>query len=286
MRFPEICALFLIFLLLVSGCSSETRSSSQTPAPAIAIPLSIPTSSSTLPGIPARTPAIPADPILGTWMCYSYQGGDRTEKVYTFQENNTWTRIDRDLTDRTKAFSHGTWKNGGNNQYPIRFLVSGSSGTFGYDMVRDELYDPYYQETFHRTADTGSSAPPSPVFKLTLNSEQKVSRLGNFRPLSEKIFLIVNVTIRNINETEGYSLDESGIHVVYDDKPGISSENGELGGPLENPFLFGTIAPGETRQGEVIFAVPKRSNTYTMKLVDPRGDDTSNIIIFHNITAI
>jgi hypothetical protein len=218
-------------------------------------------------------------------MCYSYQGGDRTEKVYTFRENTTWTRIDRDLTDRTKVNSHGTWKNGGDNQYPMRFLVSGSSGTFQYDPVKDELYDPYYRETFHRTADTGSSTPPAPVINLVLNSEQKVSRLGNFRPFSEKMFLIVNVTIRNIHETEGYSLDERGIHVMFDDKPGISSENGELGGPLENPLPFGTIAPGETRQGEVIFAVPGSSHTFTLKLVDSRGDDASNNITFENRSA-
>jgi hypothetical protein len=207
------------------------------------------------------------------------------EKVYTFRENNTWTRTDRDLTDRTKDFSYGTWKNGGNNQYPMRFLVSSSSGTFRYDTVKDELYDPYYQETFHRTADTGSSALPAPVINLTMNSEQKVSHLQNSRPSSEKLFLIVNVTIRNINEREGYSLDDKGIQVRSDDRTGSYSITGKMGGYLENPLPFGTIAPGETRQGNVIFAVPESSHTYTLKLVDLRGDDASNIIIFENRTV-
>jgi len=218
-------------------------------------------------------------------MCYSYQSGDRLEKVYTFRENNSWTRVDRDLTDRTKADSFGTWKNGGGNQYLMQFLVSRSSGTFRYDPVKDELYDPYYQETFHRFAGAGSSIQPAPVINLTLNSEQKVSRLKNLRPFSGKMFLIVNVTVRNIGESEGYSFDEKSIHIIFDNKPGIYSDNDEMGDSLENPLLPGIIAPGEIRQGDVIFAVPKNSHAYTLKLVDSRGDDASNLIKFENRTA-
>ena len=218
-------------------------------------------------------------------MCYSYQGGDRTEKVYTFLTNNTWTRLDRDLTDRTKANSHGTWKNGGDNQYPVRFLVSASSGTFQYDPIKDELSDPYYRETFHRTADTGSSAPPEPFINLTLNSLQKVSRLGNYRPFSERVFLIVNVTIRNTHERESYTLDDRSIHLLYDNIPGVIPDNEELRDALENPFPFGSIEPGETRQGDVLFGVTVSSDTYTLKLVDSRGEDVSNNITFKDRTA-
>jgi hypothetical protein len=147
----------------------------------------------------------------------------------------------------------------------MRFLVSGTSGTFRYDPAKDELYDPYYRETFRRTADTRSSAPPAPVINLTPNAEQKVFRLGDFRPFFGKIFLIVTITLRNIHGREGYSLDDRDLHVVFDNKPGISSENVELGGPLQHPLPFGTIAPKEMRQGDVIFAVPKSSRTYTLK---------------------
>jgi hypothetical protein len=218
-------------------------------------------------------------------MCSSYQGGDRLEKVYTFRENNTWTRIDRNLKDRTKANSRGTWKNGGNNQYMMQFLLSGSSGTFRYDTLRDELFDPYYQETFHRTADTGSSVVPAPVINLTLNAEQKVSRLQNRSPLSDKVFLVVNVTLRNIHEREAYFLDETGIQVRSDDRMNSYSITGKMEGILENPLASGTIAPGEIRQGNVLFAVPEDSHSYTLRLADSRGDDASNVIIFENSTA-
>ena len=59
----------------------------------------------------------------------------------------------------------------------------------------------------------------------------------------------------------------------------------ELGEPLEHPLPFGTIAPGEARQGDVIFAVTESSHTYTLKLVDIRGEDVSNIVMFENSTV-
>jgi hypothetical protein len=285
MKFFIISAFFLCFLILAAGCSSAPGTLSETPAPTIMVSPSVPTASFTATSTPSDTPVIPDDPIIGTWMGYSYAGGDRYERIYTFWKNNTWTRLDRNLTDRTKADSHGTWKNGANNQYPMHFSVSGTSGTFRYDPAKDELFDPYYQETFRRTADSGSSAPPAPVINLTLNAEQKVSRLGDFRPFSGKMFLIVNITIRNIHERDGFPLDDKSLHVVFDDKPGIYADNGDLGGPLENLLPFGTIRPGEIWQGNVIFAVPKSSYSYILKLVDIRGDDASNSITFVNSTA-
>jgi hypothetical protein len=285
MNIPAACAVLLIFFLLTAGCSTTApshvqESGAQTPIPLSSSPVPV-----TFNETPAGTLAIPADPIVGTWMCYSYAGGDRLEEVYTFLANNTWIRLDRNLIDRTKWYSHGTWKNGGNNQYLMQYPVSRSSGTFQYDMVKDEFSDTFYQCTFHRTADNGSSNLPLPVLNLTLNSEQKVSRLqNNHRPFSGKIFLIVNVTIRNIHEREGYSLEDRGMHVVFDDRHEIYSDNGEMGESLENPLPFGTIAPGETRQGDVIFAVPIDSSEYSLKLVTSSGDEASNIITFKNST--
>jgi len=218
-------------------------------------------------------------------MCYCYRGGDREKQVYTIRENNTWTRIDWNLNDRTKHNSHGTWKNGGNNQYPLRFLVSGTTDMFQYDKAKDQLYDPNYQETYYRTADPDNSPSPVPVISLTLNSEQKVSRVGNHSPFSDNRFLIVNVTIRNIHESEVYSLDEKGIQVRSDDTMASYSITGKMEGVLDNPLPSGLIAPGETRQGNVVFAVSKDSHFYTMRLADLQGDDASNSIIFTNTTT-
>jgi hypothetical protein len=288
MRRTLVCAILLVLLLLISGCSSETRSSSPTPlpttpVPTIPVPISAPAVALTVPDTLSGTPVQPVDPVIGTWTGYGNPGGDRTESVYTFRENFTWTRIDHNLADRTKSNSLGTWKNGGNNQYPILFIKSGSSGTFQYDAAKDELFDPYYQETFHRTPGTGSSPPP--VINLTLISEQKVSHREKRHPLSGYLWLIVNITIRNTDEREGYLLDEKGIQVRSDDMKTSYSITSKTEGTLDNPLRFGTIAPGETTEGNVIFAVPEDSRSYALKLVDSRGDETSNVIFFENSTA-
>lgn len=237
-----------------------------------------------MPAFPATTPmsapALPADPIIGMWTCFGNAGGDRTELLYTFFVNNTWTRLDRNLQDRTKHNSRGTWTNGGNNQYQMKF--SSSSGTFQYDTVKDEFYDTFYQCTFRRTADTGSSVSPAPVINLTLNSELKTPKLEKKRPLSGRLFLLVNVTIRNINASDGYPMDEKSIHVRYDDSQGSIALNSKFEGTLENPLRFGTLAPGETRQGNVILSVPADSSSYTLTLMTSRGDDASNSITFVN----
>lgn len=286
MRFSVICAVFLFFLLLLSGCSSEIQSSSPTPPLSTPLPTSAPPVALTVTDTPSDTPVPPADPIIGSWLCYNTRFGERLEKVYTFQDNNTWTRIDRDLKDRTKANSHGTWKNGGNNQYLMRFPLSGNSGTFRYDTVKDELNNPDYEETYHRTADPGNSPQQVPVINLTLNSEQKVSRLEHSRPFSDKVFLIVNVTLRNIHENESYALDEIGTQVRSDNSVGSYSITVKTGEALENPLTFGTIAPGETRQGNILFTVPENSHSYTLRLADRYGNDASNVIIFENSTAV
>ncbi len=217
-------------------------------------------------------------------MTLSFISSGPLEKFYTFYENNTWTRTNRNLKTRVKSLSHGTWKTGSNNQYTIHSVVSGGTATFEYDPVKDEFYEPTFQETFHRVTGTGSSAEPAPVINLTLNSERKAAALQNAHPRSGYRFLIVNVTLRNIHESEGFSLDERSLWILYDDSPG-SYAMLKMEEYLENLLPYGTIAPGGTRQGNVIFEVPTSSHTFTLKLVDSRGDDAAERIIFENSTA-
>ena len=284
MNYSVTCALFVIFLILISGCSSTTGSSSPTAAPPVTVLPSTPTDTFTVTMTPAGTPVQPVDPAVGSWLTLSFTSSGPLEKFYTFYENTTWTRTNRNLKTRVKSLSHGTWKAGSNNQYTIRSVASGGTATFTYDAVKDEFFEPTFQETFHRVADAGSYAEPAPVINLTLNSEWKADHLQNIHPRSGYRFLIVNVSLRNIQESEGFSLDERSLWIQYNDPPGTYAMH-QMEEYLENLLPFGTIAPGETRQGNVIFAVPTGSHTYTLKLVDSRGDDAAERIIFENITA-
>lgn len=284
MKYSLICALIILFLILVSGCSSTTGSSSPVPAPSEPVPPTIPADTVTVTITPSGTPVLPLDPAVGSWMVTSYTANGPLEKLYTLYENNTWTRTNRNLKTRVMSLSHGTWRNMGNNQYTIHSVVSGGTATFTYDPVKDQFYEPGFQETFHRVTGSGIPAQPAPVINLTLNSEYKAAKLQNARSLSGYKYLIVNLSLWNIHESKGFSLDERSLWVLYDDSPGSYAMNKNLEGYLENLLPFGTLAPGETTQGTVIFSVPTGSHSYILKLVDNRGDDAATRITFTNST--
>jgi len=212
----------------------------------------------------------------------SYTSNGPLEKLYTFSENSTWTRTNRNLKTRVKSLSHGTWKSGSNNQYIFHSLVTGSSATFTYDPKTDTLYEPTFQETFRRTI---PPVPPAPVINLTLHSEQKADTLEKSKPRSGYRYLILNVTLQNIQENASFPLDERSMWVVYDNSPGTYIMINNMEGYLENPLKLGTLAPGETRQGNVIFSVLKNTHSYTLRLVDSRGDDAAERIIFEDSSA-
>ena len=105
------------------------------------------------------------------------------------------------------------------------------------------------------------------------------------RAFSGNKFLIVTVTVKNINETGGYSFDEMSLRVLYDGGDSISL-NKKTEGRLMDPIPFGTIALGETRQGNVIFSVPEKSDSFTLKLVNGEGEAVSNMIELINIRTV
>jgi hypothetical protein len=245
---------------------------------------SIPTGSFTPTITPTITPDTPQDPIVGSWLGYSYPpNGGRLKKVYTFWENNSWMRKTTNLKSRVQAYWHGTWRKENDKSYLIKTLESGSTATFQFDLSKEELFDPTYQDTFHRTSESPIPVLRVPSLNITLHGAEKVSKLQGVSPFSGNKFLIVNISINNTNETGGYSFDEISIRVLYDEGSGSYSINSKNEGRLSNPLPFGTIALGETRQGNVIFGVPEKSESYTLKLVDSEGDTVSNIIELRNV---
>lgn len=277
-----ICIFFLVFLILVSGCSSSTGSLSPAPSPTVTNSSSPQTAAFSATTTPSAAPTAPADPLVGSWKCTSYIASGTLEKLYTFYENKTWTRTNTNIKTRVKSFSHGTWKAGGSNQYILQSLVSGGSATFTYDAEKDTLYEPTFQETFHRTV---FPVLPAPVIAMTLNSVQKTDALQNSRPRSGYRYLILNVTLRNTQKNESFPLDERSMWVVYDESPGAYIMINNMEGYLEDPLRLGTLAPGETRQGNVIFSVPTTTHSYTLKMVDSRGDDAAERIVFEDSMA-
>lgn len=111
--------------------------------------------------------------------------------------------------------------------------------------------------------------------KMTLNSVRRAQMIGSTKTESGKQFLILNITIENISPDKNFSYPgsqfivlglEGGIEVIY--------EMNEL--PLlklEKPFNGENIAPGNKRQGEIVFEVPE--NAKGLKLRFEYSPDSS-----------
>jgi hypothetical protein len=232
---------------------------------------------------PTSTPLTLKDPIIGTWMCYSNSASGRTKKEFTFMENHTLIRTITNLKSRVKGYSYGIWKKESTENYLTESSNSAGLIPWQYNSVKDELYLPLFQETYHRISDTDNPNMQVPSMNITLHTAQKVSEIQGSHPFSGKKFLVINVSIENGNETSGFSLDDQSIWVMDNDGHEINSMNKQEVGRLLNPIPFGMIAVGETRQGNVVFAVSENSHSYTLKLFDSEGVTVSNIISLENI---
>jgi hypothetical protein len=56
-------------------------------------------------------------------------------------------------------------------------------------------------------------------------------------------------------------------------------------GLLDNPFPGGKIVPGEEQAGRVVFGVPTGSRSFTVWLVDGRGEIVSNHVEITNVSS-
>jgi hypothetical protein len=195
-------------------------------------------------------------------------------------ENHTMIRTITNLKSRVKGYSHGTWKKESADKYLTESSDSAGLTPWQYNTIKDELYLPLFQETFHRISDSDNPIMQAPTMNITLHAAQKVSVIQGSHPFSGKKFLVINLSIENRNETSGFSLDDQSIWIMDNEGHELNSMNNQEEGRLLNPIPFGMVAMGETRQGNVVFAVAENSQSYTLKVFDSEGVTVSNIIGF------
>jgi len=281
MKFPLFLILLLIVIIFICGCTQTT--SDNKPGLATDIPLTPVTTAATVTLPPATISAPPKDPIIGTWIFHIYASWGKVDDEFIFLENNTWTRIITDVKSNTKKYTHATWIKNSAKNYTV------GSHIFEYNITSDELTDltqtalAGFEFIYHRTAAADSIMPPLPTMNITVFDAQMVSELNGARPYSGHTFLVVNISIKNINENGWYSFTDNHIWASYEDGGGSNSINDKNAGKLENPFPSAKIVPGEVRQGNVIFGVPEKSKSFTLKLIDVNGNAVSNIIELNNV---
>lgn len=281
--YPVFYLTILIGIVVICGClqTAPENNSLMTTNPPAAAETAIPSGSSTILSTPTTIPIAYSDPVIGTWMCYSYSTNGRIKKVFTFLENKTYTRTITNLKSRVQGHTSGTWKTGG----PGNYLLTSSTGstTFQYDSTSDELYLPLFKETYQRISDADNPLVRVPTLNITLLGVQSMAEIQGSRPFSGKKFLVITVSIENVNDTDGFSFDDNSIWVMSDDGHEISAMNNKEEGRLSNPFPSGTIEAGASRQGNIVFAVPENTHAYTVKLVDSEAEVISNKVTFESI---
>ena len=236
----------------------------------------------TTPAGMVQSPAA-TDPFVGGWECRSYLTSGPLRKVYTFLEDGTWVRTNTNLESLVQSHAHGTWKKESEGAYVIHSLSSGGTANFEYDKEKDTWYDPHFQETFHRIPNENVPTTDTPPLSLTGSSPQKLTKIQGVTPNSGKIFLLIYLSIENLNEPGGFVLEEKNIRVVYNEGPDSWSITQKMASHIDDPLSPGAIALGETRQGNVVFGIPENTASCTVKIVNNEGDAISNSLEFTDI---
>jgi hypothetical protein len=198
-------------------------------------------------------------------------------------DNGTWTRTNTNLESLVQSYSGGTWERENESNYVITSSITCNSDNFEYHSDTDILYEPDFKETFHRVPEGSSLKSQLPPMNIEVLSVQKLTNIQGAHPYSGKKFLLINLSIENINDRDGFTFDDKNIRILYDNGAGSWSTNQKLEGRISNPLSPGVIPLGETRMGNVVFSIPENTVSCTVKLVNNEGDLVSNSIQLQDI---
>jgi hypothetical protein len=126
-----------------------------------------------------------------------------------------------------------------------------------------------------------STQSPDPV-SLTINSAHKQTKLYTMIPKPGRIFLVLDITVKNNAVEKGFDLTDNSISLSYA-RAGTSPElsiTSQVRGGLENPILMPTkIEQNDKRTGQVAFGVADSSGKYTINLIKNDGTVLSSATI-------
>ncbi len=283
MNHPVLLFLSLAFAFgITAGCMQAAPVNG--PGPATGTPVTVVTAvlpSAAITPQPSLSPVPPADPLIGIWRCYNNLPSGRIERIWEFRENGSWTMTNTNVQSQKKKIILGTWRKGDAGTYQI-LPPDGAPDTFTYDTETDRFSDSYFRETYSRI--TGlEAAEREQTMNITLHGARRVSAIGGSHPYSGNLFLVVNISVKNLNEAGWYLFSDGNIQVVPDGGSGSASINGKSGEVVDNLFPSGRILVGEERQGIVIFGVPEQSQSFTLKLFNGLGETVSNVVELGNV---
>jgi len=109
---------------------------------------------------------------------------------------------------------------------------------------------------------------------LTVNSVTKQTKVYTMNPKSGRVFLVLDVTIKNNAVVKGFDLSDTSLSLSYA-KPGTHAEpslTSQVRGGLDNPIMMPTrIEQNDKRTGQIVFGVADGSGQYTVNLIGSDG---------------
>jgi len=115
---------------------------------------------------------------------------------------------------------------------------------------------------------------------LTINSAQKQKTVYTSTAPAGRIFLVLDITVKNNAIEKGYDLNDNRITLSYEEagNPIEKSATTRVRGGLENPILMPTtIQQNDTRTGQIVFNIADTtSSKYTINLIDDKGAAVSS----------
>jgi hypothetical protein len=130
------------------------------------------------------------------------------------------------------------------------------------------------------TPTVAMTAQSTEKVSLTINSAKKQKTVYTSTAPAGRMFLVLDITVKNNAMERGYDLTDDSITLNYA-KPGTPREKStttRVRGGLENPILMPTtINQNDTRSGQIVIAVAESSGMYTINLIDDKGAIVSSV---------
>jgi hypothetical protein len=130
-------------------------------------------------------------------------------------------------------------------------------------------------------ATPGVTQPQEDV-SLTINSAKKVTKLFTMTPKTGRIFLVLDITVKNNGIEKGLDFNDQSVRLldIKNNEGQSTSLTTTVRGGLENPIITPTrIDQKATRSGEIVFGVLESSGSFRISVIDNGGDVVSSQVI-------
>lgn len=177
---------------------------------------------------------------------------------------------------------------GQSNQVPVQTTsltaLTTSTQTISSTTASETIVSTKVPTTTATVIPSTTEIPANGIISVTLNSAEKQTSIGTVKPKeSGRIYLILDVTIKNNDKTEDFEYTNTSF-ALYDKtlQKTFVPVTSIVAGGLSNPFTSGMVPLKSEKTGQVVFSVKENSDSYKFTIYDSKGTvitsfDTINV---------